>query len=327
MVSLFASFLTTGFTVAFADRDDDTSKYNRKAHPKLKGYVPSTNGKVQAFFSVVFFTTYTMAKIFALSLFIATSSSAIWTVGMLGLEFLGLLIWRMQWKNWRPFIKGLDGAVIGLLGHLIAYICLVAAPFPAIRSPQLLTPRIYVGGQLYMLTINFVIVVVCFRIFNGSDLLEETHAWLMLSTTTLLCLVSGGISFFYVPQSHKHTCYRQQTYKQYIEQYVWEEKIWDIDHKHREWTGHEAVRASLPTWCPVRYAPKEKLIELYKNRWADWCEDPPEWFDDDLKALIPRELLVGVDERHWGGEGEGEGEGENEEENRTRDAGESGGDV
>jgi len=84
MVSLFASFLTTGFTVAFAARDTDTSKYQRKAHPKLNGYVPSTNGNVQAFFSVVFITTYTMAKMFALSLFIATSSSAIWTVVNVG---------------------------------------------------------------------------------------------------------------------------------------------------------------------------------------------------------------------------------------------------
>ena len=176
-----------------------------------------------------------------------------------------------------------------------------------------------------MLTINFVIVFVCFRIFNGSDLLEETHAWLMLSTTTLLCLVSGGISFYYVPQSHKHTFYRQQTCKQYIEQYVWEEKMFVFDNKHREWTGHEAVRAFLPLFWSLRYLPKEKLVELYKNRWADWCEDPPEWFDDDFKALIPRELLVGVDERLWGGEGEGENEEEDEEENnRNRDAGESG---
>jgi len=314
MVSLFASFLTTGFTIAFADRETDTSKYQRKAHPKLFGYVPSTNSNVQAFFSVVFFTTYTMAKMFALSLFIATSSSAIWTVGMLGLENLGLLIWRMQWKNWRFPYKGGDGAVFSLFMHGGAYISLVAAPFPGIRMPQFLTPRIYVGGQLYMLTINFVIVFVCFRIFNGSDLLEETHAWIMLSTTTLLCLVSGGISFYYVPQSHKHTFSRQQTWKQYIEQYVWEEKMFVFDtNKHREWTGHEAVRAFLPTWCSVRYVPKEKLIELYKNRWAEWCEDPPEWFDDDFKALIPRELLVGVDERLWGGEGEGEGENEEED--------------
>ena len=36
----------------------------------------------------------------------------------------------------------------------------------------------------------------------------------------------------------------------------------------------------------VRYVPKEKLIELYKNCWVDWCKDPPEWFDDDFKALI-----------------------------------------
>ena len=58
---------------------------------------------------------------------------------------------------------------------------------------------------------------------------------------------------------------------------------------------------------------RSPLTQAY-GRWAEWCEDPPEWFDDDFKALIPRVLLVGVDERLWGGEGENVGEGENEEE-------------
>ena len=302
-VSLFASMLTTGFTVAFADRDQDTSKYQRISHPKLYGYVSSTNSNKQAFFLVVFVTTYIMVKMFALSLFIATSSSASWTGGLLGLEYAGLLIWRMQWKSWRLAGKGVDGAAPALFLHLIWYICLVAAPFPGIRAPSLITPRIYFIGQLYMLTINFVIVFVCFRVFNGIDFLEETHAWLMLSTATLLCLVSGGVSFYYVPNSHRHTFYRQQTYKQYVEQFIWEEKMFVFDSNHREWTGHEAVRAFLPFFWSLRYLPKEKLIELYKDRWAIWCSDPPGWFDDDFKSMIPRELLYGVDEIFWGGGG------------------------
>ena len=49
----------------------------------------------------------------------------------------------------------------------------------------------------------------------------------------------------------------------------------------------------------IHYLPKEKLIELYKTRWADWVVDPPEWFDADFRAMIPRELLVEVNPMLW----------------------------
>lgn len=117
--------------------------------------------------------------------------------------------------------------------------------------------------------------------------------------TTLLCLVSGSIAFYYIPESYKHTFYKQQTFKQYMEE-TWEEKLFVIDHKQREWTGHKAVRAHLPTWCSMHYVPKEKLLELYRERWPAWCNDPPDWFDDDFKAAVPRELLVEVNNKLWG---------------------------
>ena len=41
------------------------------------------------------------------------------------------------------------------------------------------------------------------------------------------------------------------------------------------------------------------MIELYKTRWADWVVDPPEWFDADFRAMIPRELLVEVNPMLW----------------------------
>ena len=49
----------------------------------------------------------------------------------------------------------------------------------------------------------------------------------------------------------------------------------------------------------LHYLPKEKLIELYKTRWADWVVDPPEWFDAEFRAMIPRELLVEVNPMLW----------------------------
>ena len=56
----------------------------------------------------------------------------------------------------------------------------------------------------------------------------------------------------------------------------------------------------IPIWYSILYVPKEKLIELYGEKWAGWCADPPHWFDEEFKALVPRELLVGVDESLWG---------------------------
>ena len=57
---------------------------------------------------------------------------------------------------------------------------------------------------------------------------------------------------------------------------------------------------------PIRYSspyvPKEKLIELYKEKWVGWCDDPPFWFDEEFKALVPRDLLVEVDKKLWGDE-------------------------
>ena len=39
-----------------------------------------------------------------------------------------------------------------------------------------------------------------------------------------------------------------------------------------------------------------KLILPY---WAEWLADPPEWFDADFRAMIPRELLVKVPPMQW----------------------------
>jgi len=297
-VSLFASFLTTGATVAFSDRDIDTSKHRRKVEPLLFGYVPDTNHNKQALASVIFFTSYKTAKMFSLSMLIV-SSSALHAVGLLVMEYFGFLLWRMRYGNWRFYRNGADGAVISLLGHLCWYLSLLSAPFPLIRTPTFLTPRIYAFGLLYSITGNFAIIAISYHVFGATEYLGEPNAWEGLSLVTALCLASGAISYLYVPESHKTTFYQHLTIKEHMATFWWNDKTSDVDHKLREVDTQEAVRALLPTWCSIRYLPKEKLIELYKNRWTDWCANPPQWFDEDFRALVPRELLAGVPEHLW----------------------------
>ena len=338
--SLFSSFFTTAITVAFADKEIDTSKFRRKDEPLLFGYIAGKHyATKQLCYSVIFFTFYAVAKTFSFAILFISAPSKIYSLGWLVLEYLGFLLWRMSYGSWRVYRNGADGTIFSLLIHLGCYLCLLSAPFPMIRIPSFLTPRIYSRGLIYMLVVNFVMVAVSFHIFNGgnsNDLngtlqpdhlntieynttslndpqlfntanntdtatlyLSEPVAWLGLSIATAICLISGGMFFSYVPQSHRNTFYKQLTFKEHLATYYWNDKTADRDHNNREVDTNEAVRALLPTWCSEHYLPKEKLIELYKTHWADWVDDPPEWFDADFRAMIPRELLVEVNPMLW----------------------------
>ena len=75
-VSLFTSFLTTGFVVASSDKDSDTSKYRRKNESLLFGYVPKDGAHRQMVASVSFFTLYKFVKVFSLCLLIASTPNS-----------------------------------------------------------------------------------------------------------------------------------------------------------------------------------------------------------------------------------------------------------
>ena len=79
--------------------------------------------------------------------------------------------------------------------------------------------------------------------------LTEPIAWLGLSIATAICLISGGISFSYVPSSHRNTFYQQKTLKQHLTTYWWNDKTWGLDHHNREVDTQEAVRALLVSSC------------------------------------------------------------------------------
>ena len=198
--------------------------------------------------------------------------------------------------------NGADGKTFSLLFHLGQYLCLLAAPFPFIRIPTILTPRIYSCGLLYMFVSNFIMVAISYHLFYKGDKakhLSESGAWIVLFAATLICMVSGGIFFSYIPASHRKTFYKQKTFNQHLATYHWNEKTVGKDHAEREIDTNEAIRAILPTWASIHYLPKEKLIDFYETYWAEWVADPPEWFDADFRAMISRELLVKVPPMLW----------------------------
>merc|ERR1711871_1327516 len=115
-VSLFTSFLTTGFVVASSDKEFDTGKFRRKNEPLMFGYVPKVGAHRQMVASVSFFTLYKFVKVFSLCLLIA-SSSFWYAAGLLTLEYFGILALRRSYGNWRFYQRGLDGVGFSLFNH------------------------------------------------------------------------------------------------------------------------------------------------------------------------------------------------------------------
>ncbi len=192
--------------------------------------------------------------------------------------------------NWRFYRSGLDGAGFSLLVHVGVYVGLLSAPFPLLRNPTFLTSRVYSGGLLYMLTVNFVQVGVAFRYYGESKTVDQATAWGILLVATAVCLGAGLIAYHFVPKSHRRTFYEHLTFKQHVETFWWNEARSDVDHKKRELDTQDGIRACLALAFSKHYLPMERCKAFYAENWSRWEEEEPEWFDEEFKIAVPKEL-------------------------------------
>jgi hypothetical protein len=290
-VSLAISLLTAGSAIAFTDRTLDKDKSRRKVDPHLFGYVPSfEDGQYRQLLAMaMFFSAYMGAKMFSLSILVSKGGITVGGVWLLA-ELVVLLGVRVGMGNWRMYRRGADGAGFGVLVHITLYIALLSAPFPLLRNPTFLTSRVYSCGILYMLLVNFVQVGVAYRYFDEGTVDERT-VWNVLSAMTAVCVVAGSVTYQHVPRSHKKTFYEHLTLKRHVETFWWNEAIYE-DSKGRE-LDIDGGRAVLPVWLSSHYLPKEQCKAFYAENWARWELEQPEWFDDEFKLAVPRELRAG----------------------------------
>ena len=290
--SLALSLMSAGFAITTTDRTFDMGKSRRKTDPLLFGYVPTiADGAYRQLLAmVVFFASYMALKMFALGLLVVSANPAVVPLWLVA-EFGTLLGVRMLIGNWRYYREGADGAGFSLLCHCVQYIGLLAAPFPVLRHPVFLTSRVYSAGLLYTLVVNFVQVGIAYRLFGGNSTVDETTAWAILFAATVVCVMAGAAAYRYVPTSHKRTFYEHRTFKRHVETFWWNEARHDVDRKGRELDTQEGIRAFLPLGFSIHYLPKEKCKAFYEENWRRWEEEQPEWFDEEFKESVPRELL------------------------------------
>ena len=106
-----------------------------------------------------------------------------------------------------------------------------------------------------------------------------------------MCVVSGAVAFYYVPKNMKGTFYVHLTFKKHAAEFWWNEARHDTDHKHRQLDEQEGIRACLPTAISIYYLPVEELRAFYRENWENWEREQPEWFDEEFKDIIPKELV------------------------------------
>jgi hypothetical protein len=172
----------------------------------------------------------------------------------------------------------------------VLYIALLSAPFPLLRNPTFLTSRLYSAGLLYMILANFVQVGIAYRYFGGNETVDEATAWGILAGATTVCVGSGLVAYIYVPKSHRRTFYEHLTFRRHVETFWWNEARYGKDHKGRELGTQDGQRARLPLWVCQHYLPIERCKTFYRDNWARWEEEQPEWFDDEFRKTVPRSL-------------------------------------
>ena len=240
---------------------------------------------------VFFFSSYMGAKMFSLAALVAAGGMAVVAVWLV-VEFGLLLGVRVGMGNWRFYRRGADGVRFSLLVHFGLYIALLSAPFPLLRNPTFLTSRLYSAGLLYMILANFIQVGIAYRYFGGNETVDEATAWGILVGATAVCTGSGLAAYRYVPKSHRRTFYEHLTFRRHVETFWWNEARHDVDHKGRELDTQEGIRACLPLAFSNHYLPMERCKAFYGENWARWEEEQPEWFDDEFREAVPRELRI-----------------------------------
>ena len=122
------------------------------------------------------------------------------------------------------------------------------------------------------------------------EILRETTAWAIILLSTVVCVVSGAVAYFYVPKNMKGTFYGHLTFKEHVATFWWNEAT-SVVVRNIEMDTQEGIRATLPIRFSKVYIPVAELKEFYRENWERWEIEQPEWFDEEFKKSIPKELL------------------------------------
>ena len=288
-VSIILSLISCGSSIAYTDRIVDMDEYRRESDPTMFGYVPPVlceSNKQYAALSI-FYTCYLISKAYTFTILALSSPSVMYPLMFMLTECAIMFAIRFYYNNWRFYRKDADGVIFSIAVHCFIYMCMFAAPFPTIRNPSLLMPRIYACYVIYMLLVNFPILVWSYYTFDAYTHCEISflYSLLVLCGSTLFSFIFGALSFYYVPIDIKPSFYKCQTMHQYISDWWWDNVKVDYIENGVYINDLNNMRANLPNWCSLCYLPLDKLKKLYAEKSDIWENNDMQWYADVVDRM------------------------------------------
>ena len=91
--------------------------------------------------------------------------------------------------------------------HIGFYLASVAAPFPILRFPGYLGPRLYMLSACYQTIASPLMLLVAFSLEDGRNL-PRPELWALLSAATGTKLFGAGLMAAFVRGKYRHTFYK-----------------------------------------------------------------------------------------------------------------------
>jgi hypothetical protein len=278
LVSVVVSTLTTGITSASISYDFDTEPGRRERVPDFYGYIPAKASKrAVVFISMVFFTAG-MLLIRCMTIVLLGLLGHRWVFLYIGADiglYLLVKILRGDFWYWMP-LGGNTEIVSSILFRFLVKIVTDFTSLVQFRNPN------EVGGASWLFGFVMAMGSLPVVIIAAGSLLPEraVHlSWILFTYLIPGSLVCFAVFFLTIEKKYWHTFWSTQRGKDVTLSYFLEgksdaEKIVIIKRSRHHWVSIE-----------------DQIKEWIGKNWAKWEEETPEWFTDQIKALVPVDFI------------------------------------
>ena len=292
--SFAISVANIAHAVASVDYSFDTSTHYRDIEPLLYGcYLPGARGDGLFGATTTFALGYVIAKLVAMAMLGTVSGTALACV-LVG-ECVGTLLLRFAIGNWRWYNRGGDSTILSLVFHFFSsYPVMLAAPFPVFRHPLFLSPLLYSGYITWSLfAANPLMLALAFHFDDEPAGMSQRVVWGVLGSATALSVLATLAAFVLMESSFRSTFYRHRTMATHVREHYWmRETKWDRTPVISN-DDLDAVRAQTLSNYATAYWPTDFARQWVREGWARWLSNPPVWFTEQWRALIPEEWFDG----------------------------------
>jgi hypothetical protein len=279
-LSVAVSAITTGFASATISYDLDTDPAKREKTPDFYGYIPAEANKRTVVFVSMLLYTAGMLLIRCMTIVLLGLMGGSWAILYIGADlglYLLIKVLRGDFWWWLP-VGGKAEIVESILGRVNVKIIVDFTSIAHFRHP------LDVGGAywLFGLVLTMVSLPVSQYIYLLSPYVDDNPTDIAsfivkyIIPTTTICL---GVFFFIIEKKYLHTFWSTQRGKDLTMAYFLEGESDAMKFEVFSYSRHHwhSIEGEIKKW-----------VEL---NWAQWEEQRPEWFTDQLKANVPVEFI------------------------------------